>query len=845
MTAAVLSGSVLIVFLISLALGRVEDRVDTTHDVIDSLRDTLSTLKDAETGERGYILTGNKSYLQPYNDAVKRVVSDLQSLKGYAAGRELPAGDVASLETLVQNELAELLHTIDLRAGGSRGFDDALNQTESGRGKQIMDQIRLAVIQLVELKNHERDLDRATARHLGIARMVVYLIVGLINIAFLRWARLKIHRGIAQREVAAAELREQKELLAVTLSSIGDGVIVTDAQGRITFINPEAERLTGWSAAEAQRQPCQTVFNIISETTRAKVESPVEKVLRTGGVAGLANHTLLLGRDGSELPIDDSGAPIRNTDGTIYGVVLVFRDFSEHKAQEKKVTDAYVLLETVTNSTQDLIFAKDREGRMLFANAATQRTVGKSMDELMNQTEAQWHSDADQAAAIMAIDRQIMASGKPHSVEEVFTGPQGKRIYISTKSPITDRSGIVTGLVGVARDTTEQNLVQAEMLRAKEVAETANLAKDNFLATLSHELRTPLTPVLATLSLWESNHDLPAAMLADVQLLRRNVELEARLIDDLLDLTRIVKGKLPLNLETADVHALISSVAEIYKSEINAKRLRLSMNFQAGEHHVSGDPARLQQVFWNILKNAAKFTAEGGEIRVESLDDARGKLQLTFSDTGIGMTGETIARLFLPFEQGSAEMVRQYGGLGLGMAISRTLLEAQSGEIKAQSEGPGKGATFTVTLTPVAAPSILDVKQPVTPVTRQESTKLNILLVEDHADTARVMGRILRGMGHEVRIAGSVASALESAQEPFDLLLSDIGLPDGTGADLIRRIRQQFGDQHTAIALTGFGMEEDIIKCRDAGFNEHLTKPVSVQKLELAIQRAAASRRLS
>ncbi|HEX8520965.1 MAG TPA: ATP-binding protein [Tepidisphaeraceae bacterium] len=366
----------------------------------------------------------------------------------------------------------------------------------------------------------------------------------------------------------------------------------------------------------------------------------------------------------------------------------------------------------------------------------------------------------------------------------------------------------------------------------------ASQAKDQFMAMLSHELRTPLTPVLATLSSWEDDERVPEEMREDVQIMRRNVELEARLIDDLLDVTRIAKGKLSINLEAIDVHQVLPAVVELCCGfEIEAKRLKIELKLEAQRHVVRADLARLQQVFWNIARNAAKFTPEQGRLTIRSLNEGS-RMRIVFTDTGIGMTRDVLARVFEPFVQGENEISREHG-LGLGMAISKNLMRLMGGEIRAHSDGPGRGSTFelemeTVDAEAATAPAGPDEDAPgAEPVSRAEAA---ILLVEDHADTAKLMARLLRRMGHTVQIADSVAAARRlNEMQKFDLVLSDIGLPDGTGSDLIKSIRQSHNASVPAIAMTGFGMEEDISRSLAAGFNLHLTKPVNIARLEKAI----------
>ena len=366
--------------------------------------------------------------------------------------------------------------------------------------------------------------------------------------------------------------------------------------------------------------------------------------------------------------------------------------------------------------------------------------------------------------------------------------------------------------------------------------EAANAAKDHFLAMLSHELRTPLSPVLATLNLWEVSDELPSGMKSDVQMLRRSVELEARIIDDLLDLTRIAKGILSFTRETIDVHELIEFLVSLCHSEFRGKQLALSVDLEAERHYLHTDAGRLQQILWNVIKNAAKFTEPGGEVRIATSNDAGGNVVIAVTDNGIGMTSETVGRLFKPFEQGEKVISRQYGGLGLGMAISRLLAGQLGGELTAKSEGLGKGSTFTIIFPSTdSAPT-----RPDRNVTRDQSLAgTKILLVEDHYDSALALTQLLSKQGYVVRTANTVASALEAvAERTFDVLICDIGLPDGTGFQLIETVRKKAATP--AIALSGFGMEEDVAQSVLSGFDVHLTKPVNFHNLEAAIRKLTA-----
>jgi signal transduction histidine kinase len=366
-------------------------------------------------------------------------------------------------------------------------------------------------------------------------------------------------------------------------------------------------------------------------------------------------------------------------------------------------------------------------------------------------------------------------------------------------------------------------------------AERANHAKDRFLAMLSHELRTPLTPVLTSIFEVESDEHISSEVRDSLQVIRRNVELEARLIDDLLDLTKISKGKLQLNLEYVDAHVLLRNALDICQSGIKNKELRVETALGATKVHLRADPARLQQIFWNLIKNAVKFTPARGQFTLRTSDEDDGRLRVSITDTGIGIDPEALPKVFNAFEQGERSNM---GGLGLGLAISKALVETHGGEITAESAGQGQGATFTAYF-PLAEPTNPTAARSVSlPGGARKS--MRILLVEDHEDTNRSLTNLLRRRGYKVQSADSLSSALKcAANDSFDLLISDIGLPDGTGIELMEKLGA--GNSLAGIALTGFGMEDDIRRSRDVGFSEHLVKPVDLNKLDAVIQKLALS----
>jgi nitrogen-specific signal transduction histidine kinase/CheY-like chemotaxis protein len=400
---------------------------------------------------------------------------------------------------------------------------------------------------------------------------------------------------------------------------------------------------------------------------------------------------------------------------------------------------------------------------------------------------------------------------------------------------VLDSNGQATRFIGTMLDITDRKNAEILLQSAKNEAEEANRAKDRFLAMLSHELRTPLTPVLMTIASLRREPNLSDDLRHDLEVLQRNVELEALLIDDLLDLTRIAHGKLELHNDAVDVHGTIEHALSICAGDLTGKKIQIIRHFNAHEHHCWADPARLQQVFWNLVKNSAKFTPEGGRIEISTSNTEAHEIIIEISDTGIGIEEELLPRIFDAFEQGGGRITSQYGGLGLGLAICKRVIDLHSGTITAQSKGKGLGATFTVKLNAMATSMLQG------PVLFLESEPpqvkhIHVLFVEDHEDTARVLGRILRNAGFDVSHAGTLAQARTlAASKRFDLLISDLGLPDGSGLELMKILRDTQSTK--GIALSGFGTDEDVAASTAAGFAAHLTKPVDWERLRAEIER--------
>ena len=637
-------------------------------------------------------------------------------------------------------------------------------------------------------------------------------------------------------------LSDEEIRLRAMLDALPAAIYTTDARGKITYFNAACVEFSGRTPVLGSDHWCVTwKLYHPNGTPMPHDECPMAIALKEGRAVH-GSEAIAERPDGTRLWFTPYPTLLRDAEGRVTGAINMLVDITERKVAE----ETKARLAAIVESSDDAIISKDLNGVITSWNRGAMRLFGYTAQEAIGRPITMlipWERLNEEPGILARIRR----GERIEHFETIRRRKDGTLLDISlTVSPVVDARGRIVGASKIARDITEQKRAQERVRHAKEAAESANIAKDNFLATLSHELRTPLTPVLAILGDWERSANLPDAMRDDIQVLRRNLDLEARLIDDLLDLTRIVRGKLRLDFEVVDAHRLIGAVIEMFRGEVRAKRLNLSARTDASRHFVRADPGRLQQALWNLVRNAIKFTPEGGTIELSTCNDDNSRLQVVVRDSGIGITKDALDRIFQPFDQGSDETVKQYGGLGLGLTITKTLLNMHNGTIDAQSDGPGRGATFIVTL-----PTVQHFTRP---AGRSPSPALpggsddngpksfRLLLVEDHADTSRVLGRLLRHNGHEVALASSLGEAVEALlRQPFDLLLSDLDLPDGTGIDLVRRIRQQHGLDIPAVALTGFGMEDDIARCRQAGFDDHLTKPVNLVKLEQTIQRVGMS----
>ena len=700
----------------------------------------------------------------------------------------------------------------------------------------------------------------------------------------------------AQRLDTERRLRRAAEhaeaSLSTTLRSIGDAVITTDKAGRVTFMNPVAEQLTGWQERDARERPLRAVFRIVNEATRQEVESPVEKVLRDGVVVGLANHTVLLGRQpGQETAIDDSGAPIRDESG-VHGVVLVFRDVTAQKVEEARRTflvDAAAALASSLDPQVALARLADllvpRFGDWCAIDivendlAAPRRLAVAHVDpekvrlardlgdrypdgpggfggeaEVLRTGRAELHAEiTDEMLRRAAQDdehHRILTSLNLRSAMIVPLRARehtlGAITLVHAESGRRYGPGDLTFLEDVARRAAifidNARLYESER-RAHASAVIANRTKDEFLATISHELRTPLNAILGWARLMAKTPQDEARRTRAIEVIDRNATAMAQLIEDLLDVSRIISGKVRLEIGTVEIERVIHAAADSVRLGLDAKGLTLQITVHGDLGPVLGDANRLQQVLWNLLTNAVKFTPQGG--RIDVAVERRGTfVQITVSDTGKGIRADFLPFVFDPFRQGDGTITRTQGGLGLGLAITRHLVELHGGAIQAQSAGEGQGATFTVSLPSAAVPrarserpsegmALARAPQP------PQLQGLKVLAVDDDLDARQLVQAVLQECGSIVRLAGSVGEALRAIEEEVpDVLLSDIGMPGEDGYALIRRVRtlpSRKGGNVPAAALTAYTRAEDRAQVLDAGFTVHLPKPVAPDDLITAV----------
>ncbi len=657
-------------------------------------------------------------------------------------------------------------------------------------------------------------------------------LVGLI--AYIVTCAIIIGIGEAMR-VAQRRAQERWETLQVTFASIGDAVITTDAGGRITYLNPVAESVTGWRQDEAVGQPLDVVFRIINEQTRQPVENPALRALREGVIVGLANHTTLITKDGTEQPIDDSAAPIQDERGQVSGCVLIFRDITERKQAEQQNAERLAtarLLASIVESSEDAIIRISRAGTIESWNAAAQGVFGYTAEQAVGRhisliLPADRADEEDQVLARLQAGEPVVTH-----FHTVRIRSDGQPIDVSlTISPIRDETGEIIGASKIARDITEEKKSEQHIYRLMTELQEADRRKDEFLATLAHELRGPLAPLSNALEIMkraDGNDDL---IQQACNTMERQVVQMVRLVDDLLDVSRITHHKLELRKERVALADVIGQALEICRPLAESSEHEVSVTLPPESIYLYGDPVRLSQAFSNLLNNAYKYTEPRGRIWLTS-ERQGSDVVVSVKDTGIGIPPGMLPRIFEMFTQVDRALERPHSGLGLGLTLTKQLVELHQGRVEALSDGPGRGSEFVVRL-PILVEKPEGHRPPGPTVSEHATPTRRILVVDDNKDSAESLAMLLRMTGNEVQLAYDGLQAVEAAEKLRpDLVLLDIGLPKLNGYDACRRIREQrWGKDMVLVALTGWGQEKDRHKSKDAGFDGHMIKPVSYTDL--------------
>ncbi len=569
----------------------------------------------------------------------------------------------------------------------------------------------------VDLERFLEDELQAEARAANTARIdavrqgvrTVWALAGVllgVGVIIAALTSTLVGRGIVRAE---RELRQNREWLRVTLASIGDAVITTDNEARVTFLNKAAETLTGWNRDEAAGVPLEQVFLIVSAGTRERAANPALRALKEGVIVGLANHTVLIAKDGAERPIDDSAAPIRDEAGKVAGCVLIFRDVTERQRA----------------------------------------------DDALRQY----------AAELSEADRR----------------------------------------------------------------------KNEFLAMLAHELRNPLAPINNIVQVLKTTGANDPVLASALPMMERQTSHMVRLLDDLLDASRVSRGQIELRKQPVELASAVHHAIEASRPAIDLAGHRLNHTLPAEPIFLDADPARMTQVLSNLLNNACKFTGTGGSIAL-IVERAGGQAIIRVRDSGIGIARDQLLRIFDLFVQVDTAIERSVSGLGIGLALVRNLVEMHDGTIEAHSPGLGHGSEFVVRL-PIMAVAANVASAP--PAASGPAPGRRILVVDDNQDSATSFALLLELAGNETYTAFDGAAALEVASKVKpDALLLDIGLPKLNGYEVCRRIRgEPWGKTIVIVAMTGWGQDDDRRKTREAGFDSHLVKPVDVEALNALLAR--------
>ena len=894
--------------------------------------------------------------------AADDIRSDLSEYQRLAATQQ--QRDLAGRFDARWRELADFgRRVIEAPGGASSALPDLAALYELRR--QI-DALLEQEMQADALASYEarRNATNAELRTTALLALLLLAVGGAIAVA----TSAAVGRRVVAGETA---LQSNAERLRVTLASIGDGVISADRHGNVVSLNPVAEALTGWTQSEAMGRPIEEVFHIVGESGREPVASPAQRALRQGGVAGLANHTVLIARDGAERPIDDSAAPIRDREGRIAGVVLVFRDITRRRQDEQALQAGTRALRELIDLLPGAIYNSDAAGRLLEFNAAATQLSGREPELGNDKWFRNWtlyRPDGTPLPREQVPMTRVLDQGRGTRGEElVLQREDGVHLWLAAYStPRFDDEGAVAGALHLLLDITERKETDAALkiseLRYRHLFESAtdgilildaasaritdanpricellgqthadlvgrelwqvglfedrdacvaamrtlqreryvrledvplqtrpgrridvefvsnvygkapcevaqcnirditarksaaeelresSQRKSEFLAMLAHELRNPLAPIRSALEIISHAGGDAATQRAAVETMQRQVAHMVRMVDDLLDVSRVERGTIELRRRRVDLADVVRQAAELAQPLCDRLQHRFTVTLPAQPVHVDADPTRLAQVLGNLLNNACKFTpTPGGRVEL-TLGREAAQAVIRVRDNGVGIAADQMARIFEMFVQVDSSLERSASGLGIGLTLVRTLVELHGGTVQAASDGVGRGSEFVIRLPALAATSESGPGAP-EPVLGEcaASVPRRILVVDDNRDATESLALLLQLEGHVTRAAYDGLEALEVARS-FDpeIVLLDIGLPGLNGYEVAHCLRQQpGGDRLLLVALTGWGQDDDRVRTRAAGFDEHLVKPVDPALLARVLDRGGGCARMT
>ncbi|NJL86166.1 MAG: PAS domain S-box protein [Leptolyngbyaceae cyanobacterium SM1_1_3] len=853
-----------------------------THKVIISLKNILSLVKDAETGQRGFIITGETVYLEPYKGAIATLNQQLEDLEQLTADNPQRQARLPQVRDRIDAKLSELEETIALRQNS--GFEAAQQVVLSDRGKQEMDALQNVIGAMIQ---HERGLLQILSRRSKQTYQIALVsgaISGLSALAALAALILLLRRHLDARDSAAAVIAEQASQLRATLASIGDGVITTDAAGRITNLNAIAELLTGWKNNEAIGKPLDVVFQIVNEDTRQPVTNPAIRALEKGVIVGLANHTLLIARDGTARPIDDSAAPIRRQVNEVVGCVLVFRDVSARRQVEKQLQESEARFRQIADAMPQMVWVTRPDGYHEYYNQRWYNYIGCTPADCLGYGwNAPLHPDDQQ----LAVDRwsHSLRTGEDYEIEYRFRSKNGeyrwflgralpvrdeageivkwfgtctdieeakqleadrqKFVWLANNSAdfigmfdlagvpfyanpaalskvgldsleaacqinisalffpedqdrivneflpsvlaqgsgttevrfrhlktgaaiwmvykvttLTDTSGQTVGLATISQDVTEQRQLETNLRQLAADLSEADHRKDEFLATLAHELRNPLAPIRNGLQVMRLAADDGRAVEQARAMMERQLVQMVRLIDDLLDVSRISQGKINLRRDRVELASIIDQAVETSHPVIESAQQDLTVTLPPQPVYLYADQARLAQVFSNLMNNASKYSEPGERITLTAQQQGS-EVVISVQDTGVGISAEMLPNIFSLFTQVDQSIERSQGGLGIGLTLVQRLVELHGGSVEASSPGLGQGSEFTVRLPTTAEPLP---PQP-EPLADKSSTAIarRILIVDDNRDSALSLSLLFELTGDETHTVHDGLAAVQAA----------------------------------------------------------------------------------